>query len=342
VEGKVYRPELDGEEVVHTLTRAQPPGWTGYTRRVDADLLREVAWPAEERPLAFVSATRWVHPDVPHVTSRRFSTSDITTVRSAPFEALRGARSLRVDVLLQLDARSTRAPRGWGEIGFRVAKKRLDVHVRPQAETFVVAADELGVQDLVARLQGLVPHLVVLEATGGYEVPVAAALATAGLPVAVVNPRQVRDFARATGRLAKTDVLDATMLALFGAAVCPPVRPLPDEQAQVLGELVARRRQLVEMLAAETNRQRQARAPRVRQRIAAHLEWLREALRELERDLRETIRGTAIWRDREELLKSVPGIGDVTAQTLIAELPELRLSGSPPDRRAGGCGAAES
>lgn len=208
-------------------------------------------------------------------------------------------------------------------VGVDVAKKRLDVHVHPQGETFAVAADETGVQELVRRLQGLVPRLVVLEATGGYEVPVAAALAMAGLPVTVVNPRQVRDFARATGRLAKTDGLDAQMLALFGAAVRPPVRALPDEQARVLGELVARRRQLVDMLAAETNRHRQAREPRLRQRIAAHLEWLRAAVQDLERDLRETIRGTAIWRDREEVLKSVPGIGDVTAHTLIAELPEL-------------------
>lgn len=208
-------------------------------------------------------------------------------------------------------------------VGIDIAKKRLDVHVRPQAETFAVAADETGVQDLVTRLQGLAPRLVVLEATGGYEVPVAAALAGAGLPVAVVNPRQVRDFARATGRLAKTDVLDAQMLALFGEAVRPPVRALPDEQAQKLAELVVRRRQLVEMLAAETNRQRQAREPRVRQRIAVHREWLRAALQELERDLRATIRGSGIWREREEVLKSVPGVGDVTAQTLIAELPEL-------------------
>lgn len=208
-------------------------------------------------------------------------------------------------------------------VGIDVAKERLDVHVRPQAETFGIAADESGMHELVERLRQRCPSLVVLEATGGYEVPVAAVLAAAGLPVAVVNPRQVRDFARATGRLAKTDALDAQMLALFGEAVRPPVRALPDEQAQALGELVARRRQLVEMLAAETNRQRQARAPQIQQRIAAHVAWLRAALRELERELQATIRGSAIWREREELLKSVPGIGDVTAQTLIAELPEL-------------------
>jgi transposase len=208
-------------------------------------------------------------------------------------------------------------------VGIDVAKERLDVHVRPQAETFGIAADESGMHELVERLRQRCPSLVVLEATGGYEVPVAAVLAAAGLPVAVVNPRQVRDFARATGRLAKTDALDAQMLALFGEAVRPPVRALPDEQAQALGELVARRRQLVEMLAAETNRQRQARAPQIQQRIAAHVAWLRAAVRELERELQATIRGSAIWREREELLKSVPGIGDVTAQTLIAELPEL-------------------
>jgi transposase len=208
-------------------------------------------------------------------------------------------------------------------VGIDVAKERLDVHVRPQAETFGIAADESGMHELVERLRQRCPSLVVLEATGGYEVPVAAVLAAAGLPVAVVNPRQVRDFARATGRLAKTDALDAQMLALFGEAVRPPVRALPDEQAPALGELVARRRQLVEMLAAETNRQRQARAPQIQQRIAAHVAWLRAAVRELERELQATIRGSAIWREREELLKSVPGIGDVTAQTLIAELPEL-------------------
>jgi transposase len=208
-------------------------------------------------------------------------------------------------------------------VGVDVAKEHLDVHVRPEGERFSVAADEGGLQELVRQLQRVGPGVVVLEATGGYEVPVAAALAAAGLPVAIVNPRQVRDFARATGRLAKTDALDAETLARFGEAVRPAVRPLPDEQTQVLGELVVRRRQLVEMLAAESNRHRQARAPQVRHRIGTHLEWLRAALRDLERELREAVRGTPIWRAREEVLRSVPGIGDVTAQTLIAELPEL-------------------
>jgi transposase len=139
----------------------------------------------------------------------------------------------------------------------------------------------------------------------------------------VVNPRQVRDYARATGQLAKTDTLDARIIAQFGEAVQPVAWPLLAEQARVLGELVARRWQLVEMLAAESNRHRQARARQVRERIAAHLEWLRQALKELERDLRDTIRPTPIWRARENLLTSVPGVGNVTAHPLIAELPEL-------------------
>lgn len=208
-------------------------------------------------------------------------------------------------------------------VGIDVAKHRLDVHVRPRGEAFSVTADEAGVTALVERMQALEPTLVVLEATGGYEVPVAAALGSAGLPVAVVNPRQVRDYARATGQLAKTDALDARIIAQFGEAVQPAVRPLPDEQARALGELVARRRQLVEMLAAESNRHRQVRERRVRERIAAHLEWLRQALKEIEQDLQDTIRTTPLWRERENLLTSVPGVGDVTAHTLIAELPEL-------------------
>jgi len=208
-------------------------------------------------------------------------------------------------------------------VGIDVAKQQVDVHVRPQGEAFTLATDEAGLTGLVERMQKLEPRLVVLEATGGYEVPVAAALGSAGLPVVVVNPRQIRDYARATGQLAKTDALDARIIALFGEAVQPAVRPLLDEQARILGELVARRRQLVEMLAAESNRHRQVHERRVRERIAAHLEWLRQALKELERDLHDTIRTTPLWRARETLLTSVPGVGDVTAHTLIAELPEL-------------------
>lgn len=208
-------------------------------------------------------------------------------------------------------------------VGIDVAKATLDVHVRPSDERFQRANDEAGIRELVTRLQGVAPTLIVLEATGGYEVAVAAALASAGLPLAVVNPRQIRDFARATGQLAKTDRLDAAANARFAEAVQPEVRPLPSAEAQALGELMARRRQLVDMLGAERNRHGQVRDRRLRRRIGAHVEWLRKALAEVERDLNDTIRSSPVWREKDELLTSVPGIGDVTAQTLIAEVPEL-------------------
>jgi len=180
-----------------------------------------------------------------------------------------------------------------------------------------------GLAGLVARLQHLGPRLVVLEATGGYEIPVAAALASAGVPVAVVNPRQIRDYARATGQLAKTDALDARLMALFAEAVQPEVRPLPTPEAQALGDLVTRRRQLVDMLGAERNRHHQARDLRLQRRIATHIRWLTKALAEIEADLATRIRSSPIWRERDNLLHSVPGVGDITAYTLIADLPEL-------------------
>jgi transposase len=208
-------------------------------------------------------------------------------------------------------------------VGIDVSKDRLDVHVRPIGESFSVASDEAGLAMLLARLQAWKPALIVLEATGGYEATVAAALTHAGLPVAVVNPRQIRDFARATGQLAKTDRLDARVIAHFGDAVQPPVRPLASEQAQALAELVTRRRQLVEMLTAELNRQHQVRQRVVQKRLHGHVSWLRRAIAELEDDITRFIRSSPIWREKENVLTSAPGIGDVTAQALIAELPEL-------------------
>ena len=207
-------------------------------------------------------------------------------------------------------------------VGIDVAKHRLDVHVRPSGESFAVPYDEDGVTTLVDRLVALAPELVVLEATGGMEIRIAAALAAAGLPVAVVNPRQVRNFARAAGRLAKNDRLDAEAIARFGEAIRPPVRPLPDEATRRLAALVARRRQLIEMLVAERNR-RHAADPSLHGRIDAHLRWLEEALAELEGDLDRAVRESDVWRAKEELLRSVPGIGNVSARTLLAELPEL-------------------
>src|SRR5689334_6685357 len=174
-------------------------------------------------------------------------------------------------------------------VGVDVAKDRLDVHARPSGESLTVDHDEEGVAALVERLAALAPTLVVLEATGGMEVRLAAALAAAGLPVAAVNPRQVRAFARATGRLAKTDRLDAEVIARFAEAVRPPVRPLPDEATRHLGALVARRRQLLEMLVAERDR-RQAAESALQEGIDAHLSWLGEGLDGSERELDEAVR----------------------------------------------------
>jgi transposase len=208
-------------------------------------------------------------------------------------------------------------------VGIDVAKDRLDVHVRPIGEAFAVARDGEGVAGLVERLKAMAPALIVLEATGGFEVTVAAALAAAGLPLAVVNPRQIRDFARALGRLAKTDPLDAAVIARFAEAVRPTPRPVPDAQARALGELVARRRQIVEMMVAERHRRHQMSARKRIKAIERHLDWLQKELSEIEQELDQVIRGTPAWRASEDLLKSVPGVGDTLARTLIADLPEL-------------------
>ncbi|HET8835466.1 MAG TPA: IS110 family transposase [Gemmatimonadales bacterium] len=208
-------------------------------------------------------------------------------------------------------------------VGIDISKDHLDVHVRPTGDSFRVRYDDAGLVTLVAHLRPLAPVVLVLEATGGHEVTVAATLASAALPVAVVNPRQVRDFARATGQLAKTDTLDARVLALFAEAVRPAARPVPDAQAAALGELIARRRQLVDMLGAEHNRRRLLRDRRLQRHLEAHIAWLEEALRRLDHDLTTLIRSTPVWRETDDLLRSVPGIGPVTAGTLIADLPEL-------------------
>jgi transposase len=208
-------------------------------------------------------------------------------------------------------------------IGIDVAKDQLDVHVFPSDDAFAVARDSEGLAALIERLRPLDPHLVVLEATGGFELTVAAALVSAAIPLAVVNPRQIRDFARATGQLAKTDALDAKVIARFAAKVQPEARPVPDEQARALGELVARRRQVIEMMTAERNRRRQLISRRLLKSVDRLLAVLQKELTELDHDIGEGIRGTPVWRERDELLRSVPGVGDVVARTLIADLPEL-------------------
>jgi len=207
-------------------------------------------------------------------------------------------------------------------VGVDVSKTQLDIAVRPTGQRWTAANTEAGIADAVARLQSLAPALIVLEATGGIQVPVAAALGTAGLAVAVVNPRQIREFARATGKLAKTDRLDAQALAHFAEAVRPEPRPLPNAQTQTLQALLARRRQVVTMLTAEQNRLCSA-LPPIRQRLEAHIAWLKKELATLDHDLGQMMRQTPLWRENEDLLKTVPGVGPVVTFTLVAELPEL-------------------
>jgi len=208
-------------------------------------------------------------------------------------------------------------------IGIDVSKNRLDIAILPSQDSFAVPRDGGGLDALLERLKALAPELIVLEATGGFEQVVAATLAGASLPVVVVNPRQIRDFARALGRLAKTDKVDAAVIALFAERVRPKLRPLPDAETRLLDELVTRRRQIIEMLVAEGNRARRLHTKKVVKRIERHCALLQKDLTEIERELDATIRGTPLWRETEDLLLSVPGVGSTLARTLIAELPEL-------------------
>jgi transposase len=207
-------------------------------------------------------------------------------------------------------------------IGIDVARDSLEVAVWPTGEQWSVGNQSVGIAELLVRLQAVRPTLIVLEATGGLEVPVVGVLGSAGLPVVAVNPRQVRNFAKATGKLAKTDALDAQVLAHFAAAVRPAVRPLPDAATRALSALVARRRQLVEMLTAEENR-RSGAALAIRADIQEHIAWLRKRLKGIDQELSQALRTSPLWREQEDLLRSVPGIGPVVAATLLAGLPEL-------------------
>lgn len=207
-------------------------------------------------------------------------------------------------------------------VGIDVAKAHLDVALRPTGTHERWPNDENGIAQLIARLVAVRPTLIVLEATGGLEVPVTAALAAVGLAVAVVNPRQVRDFAKAIGQLAKTDALDAHVLARFAEVVRPTPRPLPDADTQALAALLTRRRQIMAMLVAEQQRLLTTVAP-LRPRVEAHIAWLRQERDDLDRELRQRIRHSPAWREDDDLLRSVPGVGPVLATTLIAELPEL-------------------
>ncbi len=211
--------------------------------------------------------------------------------------------------------------------GIDVAQEWLDVAVHGVGQPWRVTPDEAGLAQIIRTLRQQGVHLVVLEATGGLEVPIAASLSAAGIPVAVVNPRQVRDFARSLGKLAKTDRLDAQMLAHFGAATQPAPRPLPDEQAREMEALVARRRQVLQMHAAELQRRQRA-LPVVRQRIDRVVAVLEQELQDLDVELRDRLRQSPLWREQEDLLRGVPGVGPALTFSLLADLPELgTLSG---------------
>ena len=208
-------------------------------------------------------------------------------------------------------------------IGIDVSKDALAVAVYPTGAAWSTATTAAALDELATRLRALAPTVIVLEATGGYETAPAAACAAQGLPVAIVNPRQVRAFARALGRAAKTDALDAEVLALFGARGAPVARPPVPADTQALAALVARRRQLLDMLGAEQRRLEHATTPRVRQDVQAPIRWLQRRIDDGDTDLTPTVRQSPVWRAREDLLRSVPGVGPVTARTLLAELPEL-------------------
>jgi transposase len=207
-------------------------------------------------------------------------------------------------------------------VGIAIAKADFVVACRPDGTSWTATNDREGIPATVDRLRAVASTLIVLEATGGYETPLVAALAATGLPVVVANPRQVRDFAKATGQLAKTDRLDAHLLALFAERVHPTPRPLPDAVIQHLHALITRRRQLLDMLTAEGNRLEHATVP-IRRELSRHIRWLERRVAAVDRDLDDTIQKSPVWRAKENLLRTVPGIGLVVSHTLLADLPEL-------------------
>jgi len=208
-------------------------------------------------------------------------------------------------------------------VGIDVSKDRLDVHILPSREAFAVARDGKGLNELIERLLAIKPILVAVEATGGFETIVAAAIAGAHLPLAVVNPAQVRHFAQAIGKRAKTDPIDAAVIAHFAAAVKPEPRELPDAAARLLAEVVDRRKQLVEMLVAEHQREKRADSVRVRKSITRHITTLDKELQKLDSDIDSMVRGSPVWREKEDLLTTFPGVADKIARTVLADLPEL-------------------
>ncbi len=208
-------------------------------------------------------------------------------------------------------------------VGIDVSKDRLDVHVYPAGESFAVARNAEGLDALIARIASLQAAAVAVEATGGFETVVAAALGGAGLPVIVVNPAQVRAFAQALGKRAKTDPIDAAVIARFVAATKPEIRALPDADTRLLADLVTRRRQIIQMMVAERQRERHLPSRHLKKSVARLLKALEKELNALDQDIGDTVRGSPAWREKEDLLKTVPGVGNIVARTLLAELPEL-------------------
>jgi transposase len=208
-------------------------------------------------------------------------------------------------------------------IGIDVSKAHLDIAIRPTQDHWQVENTQAGITELVVKLRPMAPSLIVLEATGGYETCCTASLVAAGFAVAVINPRQARNFAKSLGRLAKTDKVDASVLAHFGDALRPEPRPMPDEATQHLQAVLVRRRQVIEMLVAEKNRLSTILDAAVQSRLEDHIAWLEQELEDLDRDLHDQLRASPVWCEKEDLLRSVKGIGPVTTTTLLAELPEL-------------------
>jgi transposase len=207
-------------------------------------------------------------------------------------------------------------------VGIDVSKARLDLAVHPDGRTWSEDNTARGIKAVIREMKRLKPEAIIVEATGGLERMLVAELGVADLPVVVVNPRQVRDFAKATGRLAKTDVIDARVLGHFGEAIRPEVRPLPDEQTRELADKLARRGQLVEMQTAEKNRHKSA-PESTKDGIQKHIDWLEEQIHELDDDIHRMLRGSPLWREKDDLYQSVPGVGLITSTTLMADLPQL-------------------
>lgn len=208
-------------------------------------------------------------------------------------------------------------------VGIDVSKSTLDVSIEPIGQTLHVAYDEAGIDQIVGHLKEAAPTLIVMEATGGLEVRIATELASQGLPVAVINPRQARDFAKATGRLAKTDRVDAAMLAEFAKAIRPQARPLKDEDTCALNDMVSRRRQLIDMRVQETLRLGTAASKPLQKNLNKHITWLDKQIAEIDHDLTKRLRDSNVWRAKDDLLQGIPGVGVVTALTMLAKCPEL-------------------